>query len=116
MLTPLRLPPSSPQCGFWVPCDGTLSCPVLRGTKEHPDCGRSHWCGLGRGHGRITDFLEEVGFELGLEEGFGESRKEERGCDRHVTVWGGRVAVCLVLCPCFWGKDLESPGDLQEDL
>ena len=58
----------------------------------------------------MTDFLEEVGFELGLSEGFGESRKEERGWARHVSAWGGRVAMCLLVCPSFWDKDPSLQG------
>lgn len=32
----------------------------------------------------MASFLEEVGFELGLKEGFRETRKVERGHARHV--------------------------------
>lgn len=56
----------------------------LYGFKRYISFGGSYWCGLGWGYIIKVDFLEEVGFELGFKEGFGEVRKEEdRGFVRY---------------------------------
>lgn len=105
---PCAHPVAARYVGPGVSCDSSSLLPYSAWHQRTPNHERSHWCGSGWGLSSWQTSLEEVGFELGLMEGFRGSQKEERGLPGMSQLGGGgHLAVCSTVCP--WSSCLPLP-------